>query len=538
MPVEVEATSQLEDALQVLRKRVRWVLIPLSLCLAFGTSFAIIVPKKFVASERIMVRDVGGRDARMGTAGGQVASHVIRAPNRVKAVIEAIGWPWASLTKLERELLMERTIDNLSVSSPVMASTVKEQIVTIAFAHTQPEQAYRFTKEISLRWREEVLEASRNATRNAFVSLGDRRAQMQERLDEISLIVSAKHKENGIPPWDGRAGGERPLPPEFDALDGMRLERQTLADTFVERSAEVVALEQAYDKMEDMVAFESTDAGQSFADRMAQLQAAISEQELRLSSEGYRPRHSEYMRIQNTISLAKAEMARLTDEQTGSLAPKDLQPNPAKLKAGEDLRVAQAELIAMDGRLGDLDSRMKNMDARIRELQTVYQDLHDLQAERARLNGNLTEVEDEYTRMDVIWTEMQSSAGNPFHLLKGAELPNQPTEPSVPLIILGSAVLGLVLGLGSAFLVEYGRNCFRTVNDITRVMAVPILGTVNSIVVARQRRRARWARAVLVFSTLFVVVGVAFTTWAWKTGSTHLPEGLRESIDGWERSLR
>ncbi|MDE0915951.1 MAG: hypothetical protein OSB57_12320, partial [Planctomycetota bacterium] len=62
MPVEVESTSQLEDVVRVVRKRIGWLLVPLGLCLALGTSFAFLVPKKFVSREAVMVRDVGGRD--------------------------------------------------------------------------------------------------------------------------------------------------------------------------------------------------------------------------------------------------------------------------------------------------------------------------------------------------------------------------------------------------------------------------------------------------------------------------------------------
>ena len=145
--------------------------------------------------------------------------------------------------------------------------------------------------------------------------------------------------------------------------------------------------------------------------------------------------------------------------------------------------------------------------------------------------------EDEFTRKEVEWTEMKSAAGNPFNILRQAELPTRPTEPSVPLIILGSAVLGLALGLGGAFLAEYGRNCFRTVNDITRVMVVPVLGTVNTIVTSRERRRASLARLLIGGTTILLVGALGFITYAWEVNQSLLADDLRMSLESFRRAF-
>jgi uncharacterized protein involved in exopolysaccharide biosynthesis len=538
MPVEVESTSQLEDALRVVRKRIGWLLVPLGLCLALGTSFAFLVPKKFVSREAVMVRDVGGRDNQgRGSTGGQVASHVIRAPKRVKAVIESLRWPWAALTKIEKEEFLERTIDNLSVSSPILGASVKEQIVTISFAHTDPVKALRFTSEISRLWREEVLEASRKATESAYEKLRERRGQMQNRLAQISEDLSTKHKQYGIPPWDTVAWGERPLAPEFDELLTLRGEREDLARDLIVRGEDVQELDEAYSRMEDMVPFQATDAGKTYQERIVKLQGLVQADQLLLATQGYRPGHSKFIQIQDRVSAYKEELALLTGALTGSVVIPEMQQNEAKLQAGVDLQLAEKEVQRMVARVEALDGRLRSTEARTRELQTIYQELHDLQAERVRVNGNLAQAEDEFTRKEIEWTEMKSAAGNPFHLLRQAELPTRPTEPSVPLIILGSAVLGLFLGIGGAFLAEYGRNCFRTVNDITRVMVVPVLGTVNTIVTSRERRRANLARILIGGGTILLIGALGFITYAWEVNQSLLSDDLRMSLESFRRAF-
>ncbi len=539
MPVEVEPTSQIEDVMRVMRKRIGYLLVPLSLCLALGTSFAFLVPKKFVAEERVMVRDVGDRENRQaGTSGGQVASHVIRAPKRVKAVIEELNWQWDSLSKEEQEVLLDRTIDNLKVSSPALDRSSKEQIVTISFAHTDPIQALKFTTTISRLWQDEVLLASRTATKAAFDTLKERRDQMQARLSEISTELSDKHDQYGIPPWDTAAWGERELAPEFKELEELRAERKRLAEESIQLGFDIEELEVAFAKMDDQVPFTATAAGQTFQKSVDKLQELIDKDQLRLVTEGYRPGHSKYTLLQDRIASYKEGIALLKATQVGSTLPTDMQQNMAKLKLGEQIRLSEQQLDRTVARIEALDDvDLREAEANTTQLQAVYQELHLLQAERQRLNGNLAAVEDDYTRMEVLWTEMDSSAGNPFHILKQASLPVIPTEPSVIMIILGSAVLGLALGLGSGFLAEYGRNCFRTVNDITRVMVVPVLGTINTIVTPRERRRAGLSRLLVGGSTLLVIVALGFVTYAWELNQDLLSDNLRTSIESFRRAF-
>jgi hypothetical protein len=441
------------------------------------------------------------------------------------------------LTKIEKEEFLERTIDNLSVSSPVLGSSVKEQIVTISFAHTDPVKALRFTGEISRLWQEEVLEASRRATESAYEKLRERRGQMQNRLDEISNALSTKHKQYGIPPWDTVAWGDRPLAPEFDELLSLREEREEVARALVLRGEEVVELEDAYSKMADMVPFQATTAGQTYQSRVEMLQGKVQDDQLLLTTQGYRPGHSKFVLIQDRIKGYKEELALLTGALSGSVVPPEMQQNALKLKKGDELRVAELDVARMVAKVEGLDVKLRDTEARTRELQTIYQELHDLQAERLRVNANLAQAEDEFTRKEVEWTEMKSAAGNPFNILRQAELPTRPTEPSVPLIILGSAVLGLALGLGGAFLAEYGRNCFRTVNDITRVMVVPVLGTVNTIVTSRERRRASLARLLIGGTTILLVGALGFITYAWEVNQSLLADDLRMSLESFRRAF-
>ncbi len=67
----------------------------------------------------------------------------------------------------------------------------------------------------------------------------------------------------------------------------------------------------------------------------------------------------------------------------------------------------------------------------------------------------------------------------------------QPRPSRAPLILVFSAVVGLTVGIGLAFLLEAMDTSVRTANDITTTLEVPTMGTIPSIGVAPGGRRKK-----------------------------------------------
>ena len=91
--------------------------------------------------------------------------------------------------------------------------------------------------------------------------------------------------------------------------------------------------------------------------------------------------------------------------------------------------------------------------------------------------------------------------------------------------------LGLGLGGGLAILMEYRKNCFRSVHDLSRVMVVPVLGTVNTIVTQAERTRSMFGRVVTAGATLGFVGLMASVTWAWSSNPHLLSDQVIDAIE-------
>lgn len=63
-------------------------------------------------------------------------------------------------------------------------------------------------------------------------------------------------------------------------------------------------------------------------------------------------------------------------------------------------------------------------------------------------------------------------------VIQKAQLPEKPISPNKTLNILISLVLGLMLGVGVVFLLEYLDNTFKSREDLEKTLDLPIIGTV------------------------------------------------------------
>jgi uncharacterized protein involved in exopolysaccharide biosynthesis len=94
--------------------------------------------------------------------------------------------------------------------------------------------------------------------------------------------------------------------------------------------------------------------------------------------------------------------------------------------------------------------------------------------------------------------------GERLELNEEASLPQTPTEPKRPVIILAGTGLGLILGLFMAGAREVKDTSLKNLKDVRAYTQLPILGSIplleNDLIVRRRRRITwlAWATACLV----------------------------------------
>ncbi|MBN1586818.1 MAG: hypothetical protein JW937_05240 [Candidatus Omnitrophica bacterium] len=102
-----------------------------------------------------------------------------------------------------------------------------------------------------------------------------------------------------------------------------------------------------------------------------------------------------------------------------------------------------------------------------------------------------------------------SDDGTTFKVLDPARLPYEPVSPNVKRVMFLAVFVGLALGGGCAFLVEYLDNSYRDADEIRDDLELPALGSISKIVTVEdvQARRALWWKRLV--TTISVIACVA-----------------------------
>ena len=101
----------------------------------------------------------------------------------------------------------------------------------------------------------------------------------------------------------------------------------------------------------------------------------------------------------------------------------------------------------------------------------------------------------------------QRQIGEQFRLLDPARLPEKPFRPNRQVINLGGAALGLALGIVLVTLLEWRDSSFRTDDEVSTLLTLPVLAVVPLMQSDDDRARAKRRRLVMNVGLGSTVIG-------------------------------
>lgn len=528
MAVQIESRGQLAEFLEILRRR-RWqVLLPAAFVIAFGCAFAVIVPKKYLLRTQVELRPIS---VSVSSKDGANAAFQIKARTRVRKVVEDLkNETYLTLPPTERNDFITDLQSDVKVS-PVRTGD-ETTFVNIEYASVDVLWARTFLKALRDDWITDVLERDRNKLRDEKAKLYEDAQRLDREVQrEEAAVTDLKRKYNlsATQPVPG-ASGTRSEDPVYSRLI-QNLQQVGLVEGELEKnSVELDTLRTRYDEMPlEILGEEQVVAGTSNEAQLDELDAQIRELEKQLA--GYLPSHPKFKQL----SRDKAELLERR-EQTARVVTRAevIQPrraNPAReplLQRIEALELEQAKLEKTRSRLEKQIDEDQRAHA---ELQSVHEDLRvrngNIETTRRLLDETRAALNVKSQKLE----QIEGPLGNPFSITEEVVPPPRPTEPNPWMIVAFSIVAGLATGLALALGLEYSKSSFRNVAEINRVMVVPVLGNVNTIVTTRELRLAAARRLLVGVSSILLIGSVAFVTWAWAKSPELLSSGLRDKIE-------
>jgi uncharacterized protein involved in exopolysaccharide biosynthesis len=226
----------------------------------------------------------------------------------------------------------------------------------------------------------------------------------------------------------------------------------------------------------------------------------VARQNLEAARLRLKPEHPDILRLQRIVRDLQAKLeAEQLEVPLSAAAPRPSPTEEVRVRREKELRDEldriDRDIVQMREEEDRLRTAMANYQGRAQaatgresEMTALMRDYGPLQS---LYSGLLSKREDARIAANL----EQRQIGEQFRVLDSARLPERPFSPDRQQISLFGALIGLVLGAAVVGLLEYRDRTFKNDDEVTAVLALPVLAVVPRMRSDRERRRDLLRRA-------------------------------------------
>lgn len=324
-------------------------------------------------------------------------------------------------------------------------------LLQISVESTDPEEASDLANSIAQEYQRKRIEEQQKLLNSSLSTLEDEVAKQRKKVADANDEMSRIRTELGITDLNPDSL-EDPLQAQERVLmdqESLAGEARVRASTLRTKYEEIEKLS-GDDLMRALPTLEIQD--QTVAQILPQYQETDSELARALQS-GLGPRHPSI----TAVAAKKATYERQLSEQVGSI----------RRTLAANLEITERSLATM-----------------VRELETLRENQRDSKtrsSEYARSKNNYIQAKRvlESAELRLSTETMQRSMPmNPARIWERAEPSSAPSKPKVLLNMALAVVVGLIVGVGLAFFLEYLDTSVKTMEDVENFLQVPVLAVV------------------------------------------------------------
>ncbi len=514
-----------------LLKRRRWQVLPVSvLGLVIGAVIALLIPRYYVAKTRIEFRgavlDVErGREDPMADL---IDSAQISIPWVLADALDRLKWPEALVAdpnqrrQVEDEIRKRIEITDLNPKKSRLVANVE-----VAYKDVDGHRAKELADALAQTW---IDKQSRELAAAAQREMSDMRRgidhatkardaterQMTEFFQAHRLVpqdlLGRREQEGDVSPLSrSRLDAETRIATLVEALDGLQAQLEQRRGELARAPLTGAAPLPTTYPPEAMMGLAFLTQQLEWANR-----ALANAKESHRNYEQYKAQRDDVAKmlaaLKEFLGAGQGEVENAERKQLAA-AVADLE---TQIKAKETTLKREREQLAA-------------LDREIAALPRVHEDWRALVAERERHEASL----DALVQQERVLEERQKvlMREDAYRISVFAEVPPRPTEPNVTLVALAGGAVGLAFAIGLVLLIDALQSTFKTVDDVERALALPILGQLSHLTTEQQRRQrtARRTRTAVIAGA-FVVLMLSLVT-IYYVAPTRLPALVRGAFE-------
>jgi len=481
--------------------RHRWlIIIPFCLSIIVGSYLAFTLPKIFESSTLILVepqrvpanyvQSVVTMDisARLRTIAEQVMSRT--NIERIIDTYKLFSGPGQEKLFLEDKIESVRKMINVNVK--------QSSTFSIAFKGKDPEKVKNVANALATYFIDENLKVREAQAVGTSAFLGDELKTMRIRLEE---------RENMLREYRQKHMGELPDQLNSNLAVLNRFGEQLIAKQQALREAkemliasekqisEAQSLQSNMPLVDDSFLSDSDAGGNAETEKLKEQLDALKMR--------YTDRHPDVLRIKGMIEKLEAERTSTAPpepELTKSDIPQVDFQALQRTQLAENRRqiaVMEADIAELEKKIQAYQDRIENTPKREEELLAIKRDYDNIKNIYESLLNRGLEAE-----ISVNMEKKQK--GEQFRIIDPARLPEKPISPNMNRLFLMTIAVGLGIGGGLIFLLEFLDTSFKNKEDLESSLGIPLLAAVPIILHEKDKRKQR-------LNLIFSLISVGFS---------------------------
>ena len=505
---ENSGTFQIDHYVELALKH-RWlVIVPLCLALVVGIVLTFVLPKIYEASTLIFVRPQ------------KVPTNYVRSivTTDINTRINTISQQILSRTNLEKiinqfnlfmapgqeDMFMEDKVASLrgriAIELQARSRRKEADAFSISFSGPNPERVTRVVNGLAALFIDENLRFREAQATGTSEFLQQQLESMRQRLETVEQKLRDYRKVNM---------GELPeqLESNLRALDRLQMQLNEKQKSLRSAKDRLIITDNQIKASKDMMRRGETitvteESGEALT--LAQMK-----QQLVHLQTSYTDRHPDVIRLKGRITEmeAKIESGEIAGTQSTSVqAPGSRNNNYAsniyndqmrqRTELTQEVRNLNGDIAKVSRDIQQYQKRVENTPKREEELLTLQRDYKNIQESYNSLLNRQLEAQ-------IAVNMEKKQKGEQFQIIDRAQVPRNPVSPDLKKLFLITIALGLGLGGGLIFLVDYFDSSFKRSEDVEKNLGITVLATIPRIYQTKDFRRKKMRKVMTAFS-LFV----------------------------------
>ncbi|MFL6514753.1 MAG: GumC family protein [Chthoniobacterales bacterium] len=441
--------------------RVHWVLVLLAFFLVLITAAIVsyFQPREYQSSVFIEVKSTASNPRIFTNGDPNIPIHDPQLAPTVFQVIQRTGilYPVIEQLKLQDKWARDGVRPTKEQAYAMLRSKLdvdevrNTDLLQISVFNTNPQEAADIANKIVSVYQDKRVEEEKEILNRAVTTMNEEVSKQQKRVDDAATEMSRIREEEHIIDLNPEGTEDTQAP-----INNMVVKQETAVN---EADTKVATLQSQLDQIEKL-------KGQDLMRMLATLniqdptiqkimpnyQEAVAQEALLLNS-GFGENHPKVRAVHATQQVYSKQL----EEQVSSI----------RVALEKNLGTAQATSNELRRHLEEINSKQlanKTLGANYTRAKNTYI------KEKALLDGVRTRAQSQ--TMELAMPRVAVS------VKQVAEPPSYPVRPRVGLNLMLGGLVGLVVGLGLAFFIEYLDTSVKTMEDVENLLGLPVLAII------------------------------------------------------------